>query len=125
MQLLMSRLGTLLYMSPQILNGEPYTILTDVWSLGVIFFQLLFGKLPFYETNIPKILEKISKPLIFPEKPKINQEIKILIQKMLEIHEKDRISWDNLISCPIFYENSDSIDSIKNLNFNENNSFEK
>lgn len=39
--------GTPIYMSPQVLNQKQYTSKTDVWSLGVMYYELLFGKLPF------------------------------------------------------------------------------
>lgn len=39
--------GTPIYMSPQVLSQKNYTNKTDVWSLGVMFFELLFGKLPY------------------------------------------------------------------------------
>ena len=43
--------GTPIYMSPQVLNQKQYTSKTDVWSLGVMFYELVFGKLPFSGFN--------------------------------------------------------------------------
>lgn len=40
--------GTPIYMSPQVLCQKSYTDKTDVWSLGILYFELLFGKLPYY-----------------------------------------------------------------------------
>lgn len=39
--------GTPIYMSPQVLNQKKYTTKTDIWSLGVMFYELLVGRLPF------------------------------------------------------------------------------
>ena len=39
-----SMVGTPLYMSPQILDHKKYNSKTDVWSLGFIFYEALFGK---------------------------------------------------------------------------------
>lgn len=39
--------GTPIYMSPQVLNQQNYTNKTDIWSLGILYFQLLFGNAPF------------------------------------------------------------------------------
>jgi serine/threonine protein kinase len=42
--MLASLVGTPLYMSPEILNNQKYSSKTDVWSLGFIFYEVLFGK---------------------------------------------------------------------------------
>lgn len=51
----MSQAGTLPYMSPERLLGYPSMIQFDIYSIGIIFFELLFGHLPFDFT--------LSKPL--------------------------------------------------------------
>ena len=39
--------GTPLYASPQVLNGEPYSCLCDVWSVGVVLVEMLTRVNPF------------------------------------------------------------------------------
>lgn len=85
-------LGTPLYMAPQILNDENYSAKCDVWSTGVLFYQLIFGKLPWNGFSVPNLYQNIkSKPLEFPKT--ISSETKDLLQKMLRIKDEDRISW--------------------------------
>ena len=48
-------LGSPLYMAPELVNRQPYTEKVDVWSLGVITYQLLSGKTPFEAKSIKKI----------------------------------------------------------------------
>ncbi|KAI0674067.1 kinase-like domain-containing protein [Trametes maxima] len=46
--------GTLGYSAPEAQGGSPYSYEADVWSLGVVFYEMLNGKLPFgirYESN--------------------------------------------------------------------------
>ena len=42
-----SRVGTLLYMAPEILDGQPYNHTADIWSLGCILYELCTLEKPF------------------------------------------------------------------------------
>lgn len=48
--------GTPLYLSPEQACGQPATAASDLYSLGVIFFELLSGVLPFSGDNVQSIL---------------------------------------------------------------------
>jgi serine/threonine protein kinase len=48
-------LGSPLYMAPELIKREVYSEKIDVWSLGVITYQLLSGKTPFESRSIKKI----------------------------------------------------------------------
>src|SRR5438128_7127510 len=55
------RSGTLVYMSPQQLNGERCTHLDDIYSLGATFYELLTSKPPFYSGNVDRqICERVA-----------------------------------------------------------------
>src|SRR5438094_2472315 len=55
------RSGTLVYMSPQQLNGERCTHLDDMYSLGASIYELLTSKPPFYSGNIDRqICERVA-----------------------------------------------------------------
>jgi serine/threonine protein kinase len=55
------RSGTLVYMSPQQLNGECCTHLSDIYSLGATIYELLTSKPPFYSGNIDRqICERVA-----------------------------------------------------------------
>jgi len=55
------RSGTLVYMSPQQLNGERCTHLDDIYSLGASVYELLTSKPPFYSGNIDRqICERVA-----------------------------------------------------------------
>jgi serine/threonine protein kinase len=41
------RIGTLWYMSPELIRGEEATVLTDIYSLGVTLYQMVTGRVPF------------------------------------------------------------------------------
>jgi protein kinase-like protein/PEGA domain-containing protein len=58
--------GTLVYMSPQQLDGGRGTPLDDIYSFGATFYELLTSKPPFYSGNIDRqIRERVPPPMTF------------------------------------------------------------
>jgi len=51
--------GSLPYMAPEVLSGSDSdtTFALDVWSIGIMFFTMLYGKLPFYDEKEAKLKE--------------------------------------------------------------------
>jgi len=47
-------------MAPEVLFGNSYDIKADIWSIGVIFYELLYGVCPFETNNIVILIQKIS-----------------------------------------------------------------
>lgn len=53
--------GTPLYYSPELVRQIPYNSLIDVWSLGLLAYELIVGRIPFKiwsEFDLPVILEQ-------------------------------------------------------------------
>ena len=80
-------IGTVHYMSPEMLNGKPYSFSTDIWAIGVIIYEVFYGELPFgIDLKDPKeVLNDIrERRVILPYDPKtgnINEAIKNLLHK--------------------------------------------
>lgn len=53
-------LGSPLNMAPEILGGKNYNNKADIWSIGICFYELLFGKSPYTAKNIVELLQKIK-----------------------------------------------------------------
>lgn len=51
--------GTMAYMSPEQLRGEPVDARTDVWALGVVFCEMLSGTQAFPARGLPDILQSV------------------------------------------------------------------
>lgn len=54
-------LGTPITMAPELLetSKKPYTNKTDLWSIGVCFYQMLFGKPPFDAIDLQDLKKKV------------------------------------------------------------------
>ncbi|CAD8124863.1 unnamed protein product [Paramecium sonneborni] len=103
-QLFVTVLGTPLYMSPQLLQNKQYSTKCDIWSLGFIIYEVLFGKTPWTANSIVELLKNIQeKPLMFPDKIKqVSDNMKDVIRRCLIINEEERISWLDLYRHPLF-----------------------
>eukprot|EP01017_Pseudomicrothorax_dubius_P036471 TRINITY_DN5223_c0_g4_i2.p1 TRINITY_DN5223_c0_g4~~TRINITY_DN5223_c0_g4_i2.p1 ORF type:complete len:458 (+),score=117.47 TRINITY_DN5223_c0_g4_i2:69-1442(+) len=100
---LQSTVGSPIYMSPQLLLKQHYTSKCDVWSLGVIIFQLLNGEVPWKALDMFSLAQKIrTEPIAFKQGVVTSPQIRDLIFKCLKYEEQDRISWDDIFSHPIF-----------------------
>lgn len=53
---LMTRCGSPGYVAPEVIEGKPYGKAADVWSLGIVYFILLSGNLPFNGMNMVRPL---------------------------------------------------------------------
>ncbi len=74
-------LGTPNYMSPEQIMGQKIDLRSDIFSLGVLFYQLLTGELPFHGENLSGLLYQITQvrhpsPRNFnPKIPKVCEQI--------------------------------------------------
>ena len=56
----MSRVGTVQYIAPEVLLGQPYSHKCDVWSFGVVCWELLTARVPFDGMSASELARKVA-----------------------------------------------------------------
>ncbi|OHS95909.1 hypothetical protein TRFO_37983 [Tritrichomonas foetus] len=87
--------GSTAYSSPEMIKGNKYDSLTDIWSLGVLLYAIIIGELPFEDNNAQMLMRKI----IFtdPKYPsRVSQQLRDLFRRLFQKRPENRISLDNI-----------------------------
>lgn len=93
--------GSPLYMAPEILsdNFNGYTSKSDLWSIGLIFYEMLHGKNPFNDAvNIMDLKKKIIRPIII--KTDLSDNAKHLLINLLKLDPDKRLSYQEFFNHP-------------------------
>lgn len=62
-------IGTLGYLSPEMLSGQTYDEKVDIWNVGLVFYEFLVGKLPFHsEDQNVTYMNILQAPILFPDR---------------------------------------------------------
>ena len=95
-----SLVGTPYWMAPELIRTQFYDESVDVWSLGVIFFQMLYGRRPFGEGQTQEQIAQQgvihgllsgTRDIVFPPQPKtVSPEAKAFIRKCLTAKQEHR-----------------------------------
>jgi serine/threonine protein kinase len=91
--------GSPLYMSPEALKGSIYTVKNDIWSLGVILYEILHGKAPWESSTEKELLEKISRQ-VFTIDRALSEDLKDFVRKCLVADEARRLSLSEFFNHP-------------------------
>lgn len=97
--------GTPQYMAPEVILGNGYSFSVDYWSLAILIYEMLSGRLPFGEnlTDPYEVYEEVLEgelkfPAFFDHKPAVKE----LLSKMLSHNPSERLSGEHLQNYPWF-----------------------
>ena len=125
-------MGSPLYMSPEQINEQPVTAQSDLFSLGVVMYQMLTGHHPFKASSLGAVYNKITQhdpPTVSEFRDDIPDGITYTIGRMLKKQpsQRYRAGLDLAADLALIYENLESVQTedalrsrsgiIKNLGF--------
>ncbi len=77
--------GTAEYIAPELLKKEPHDYRVDLYSLGILLYQFIYGRLPFDNTDEIKIYKaQVEEEFEFPEGNGFNSDLINVCKKLLE-----------------------------------------
>lgn len=93
-----TQIGTPYYMSPEVCQNSPYDYKSDVWSLGVLLYEMCSLKFPFVANNLLSLAMKIisDTPDEIPEF--YSRELKELVKQLLNKDPQKRLSLTKVFS---------------------------
>merc|ERR1719259_1337889 len=99
----LTQCGSPIYMAPEIILSERYNAKADLWSLGTILYQCLFGKVPFQAASQPKLRNVYEKNRnLKPSFPPntISLQMQDLLLRLLK-RSSHRISFQDFFNHPV------------------------
>ncbi|XP_042332350.1 serine/threonine-protein kinase ULK3 isoform X2 [Sceloporus undulatus] len=94
--------GSPLYMAPEMVCSRQYDARVDLWSVGVILYEALFGRPPFASKSFTELEDKIrsNQPIELPSRPRLSPECRDLLQCLLKRDPHHRISFQAFFAHP-------------------------
>uniref|UniRef100_F7CZE9 non-specific serine/threonine protein kinase n=1 Tax=Equus caballus TaxID=9796 RepID=F7CZE9_HORSE len=96
------RTGTLEFMAPEMVKGEPIGSATDIWGVGVLTYIMLSGRSPFYEPDPQETEARIvgGRFDAFQLYPNTSQSATLFLRKVLSVHPWSRPSLQDCLAHP-------------------------
>ncbi len=82
-------MGTPFYISPEQIDGEPATTCSDLYSLGVILFELLTGERPYPQTRLPALLRAHTEDPL-PKLPEEHASMQFVLDGLMAKNPMER-----------------------------------
>ena len=93
--------GTPYYLSPEILENKPYDAKSDIWSLGVLLYEMMTFKMPFSANSFPILVVKILRGNYTPPPTIYSKDLREIIDKCLIVDYGKRPTIQQILNFPI------------------------
>ena len=111
--------GSPMYMAPEIITKNGYDYKSDLWSVGIILYEMLHGYTPFNVQNFIELIKEIKKKNILI-KVDVSEECKELIYSLCKTNPNERIGWNEFFDHR-WFDNNEIINdenTLFNVSFN-------
>ena len=95
-----SMVGTPYYLSPEIIEGRPYSFKSDIWSLGCVVYEMATLMPPFRASSMKGLSQKVIKGAYDPLPPTFSAELGQFIRSCLQVKPSLRPTCDQLLEMP-------------------------
>jgi NIMA (never in mitosis gene a)-related kinase len=97
--------GTPFYLAPEIIESTPYSFKADIWSLGVILYEMCCLEPPFNADSFPSLVFKIVKGNYPPISGNYSKELRNLVSSLLINDPNKRPNVQQILSknCKFFF----------------------
>lgn len=87
-------------MAPEIILKQKYDAKADLWSIGVILYECLFGKAPYSSKTLQELLDKVAalQAIVMPLNSKFSKECEDLLFRLLQHDPEKRISFKDFFN---------------------------
>lgn len=104
--------GSSYWMSPEVCNGEKYTVSSDIWSFGIVIYELTNGHPPYRNLSSLQISEAIMEDPIPEINPKLSEKLKNLSRSCLQKNPIFRKSSHQLLLLPYLQKVNDNVQTL-------------
>jgi NIMA (never in mitosis gene a)-related kinase 2 len=95
--------GTPFYMSPEICASERYTLLSDIWSVGCIIYELCTHNPPFNANSHLQLIQRIRKGDFAPIPSVYSKDLSNVISQCLKVNPNNRPDTASLLTVPYIW----------------------
>lgn len=96
--------GTPYYLAPELWNNQRYSKKADVWSLGVLLYEILALKRPFVASNMKGLMAKVLRGEYDPLPEEYSQDFRDVVRKILTCDPNERPSVHDIFRIPYIAE---------------------
>ena len=117
--------GTPYYASPEVWSEAPYDQKSDIWSLGIITYEMLTLHPPFKAANMEALYKKIIKGQYNKISSRYSRDIGDVVRQLLMVDPNDRPTCDEILKCDMVMERIDFFKDREGFVEEENNPSEE